>query len=212
MSKRQANREEVFSRILEAAEIEFGLKGFGGASLQHIAERAGLPKPNIVYYFHSKANLYKQVLNNIADSWNDLFDKATAMDDPAIVLDRFIRIKLRQSFESGRSSRIFAQEVIQGAHYIGDYLKEDLRPWLRSRVGVIEQWIETGKMRKVDPVALIFMIWSTTQYYADFEAQILALTGKEQLDEADLVRVGDTLSEIILRGCGLTPPVSTHPL
>lgn len=208
MSKRQANREEIFSRILDAAETEFGLKGFGGASLQHIAERAGLPKPNIVYYFHSKANLYKQVLNNIADNWNDLFDKASAEDDPATVLDSFIRTKLRQSFENGRSSRIFAQEVIQGAQYIGGYLKEDLRPWLQSRVGVIEQWVESGKMSKVDPVALIFMIWSTTQHYADFEAQIFALTGKEQYEESDLKRIGDTLSEIILRGCGLTPPHS----
>lgn len=206
MSKRQANREEVFSRILEAAEIEFGLKGFGGASLQHIAERAGLPKPNIVYYFHSKANLYKQVLNNIADGWNDLFDKATAEDDPAIVLDSFIRTKLRQSFENGRSSRIFAQEVIQGAQYIGEYLKEDLRPWLQSRVAVIEQWMASGKMRRVDPIALVFMIWSTTQHYADFEAQIFALTGKESYDEADLQRVGDTLSAIILGGCGLQIP------
>lgn len=205
MSKRQANREEIFARILEAAEIEFGLKGFGGASLQHIAERAGLPKPNIVYYFQSKANLYKQVLNNIADSWNDLFDKATAEDDPALVLDSFIRTKLRQSFEKGRSSRIFAQEVIQGAQYIGDYLKEDLRPWFQSRVGVIEQWIESGKIRRIDPVALIFMIWATTQHYADFEAQIFALTGKDSYDESDLIRVGNTLSEVILRGCGLEP-------
>lgn len=205
MSKRQANREEIFSRILEAAEIEFGLKGFGGASLQHIAERAGLPKPNIVYYFQSKANLYKQVLNNIADNWNDLFDKATVEDDPATVLDSFIRTKLRQSFESGRSSRIFAQEVIQGAQHIGDYLKEDLRPWFESRTGVIEGWIAAGKMRRVDPVALIFMIWSTTQHYADFESQILALTGADDYDESDLIRVGDTLSDVILRGCGLRP-------
>ncbi len=206
MSKRQANREEIFSRILEAAEIEFGLKGFGGASLQHIAERAGLPKPNIVYYFQSKANLYKQVLNNIADSWNDLFDKASIEDEPAVVLDSLIRTKLRQSFECGRSSRIFAQEVIQGANHIGDYLKEDLRPWFESRLGVIEGWIAPGKMRRVDPAALIFMIWSTTQHYADFESQIFALTGKDQYDEQDLIRIGDTLSDIILRGCGLQVP------
>lgn len=207
MSKRQANREEIFSRILEAAEIEFGLKGYGGASLQNIAERAGLPKPNIVYYFHSKENLYKQVLNTIADGWNDLFDKATPEDDPAIVLDSLIRTKLRQSFEHSRSSKIFAQEVIQGAQHIGDYLKDDLRPWFQSRVGVIEQWIAQDKMRAVDPVTLIFMIWSMTQHYADFEAQIFALTGKEGYDEDDLQRIGDTLTGIILGGCGLSPRV-----
>ena len=56
MSKRQNHREEVFVKILEAAEIEFGLKGYNGASLQHIAERAGLPKPNIIYYFIKTGN------------------------------------------------------------------------------------------------------------------------------------------------------------
>lgn len=206
MSKRQNNREEIFNRILDAAEIEFGLKGYNGASLQHIAERAGLPKPNIVYYFQSKANLYKQVLNQILTGWNDLFDRATLEDDPAEVLDSFIRTKLQQSFEKGRSSRIFAMEVIGGAHHIGDYLKEDLGPWLNDRVDIIQGWIDAGKMRQIDPVSLIFMIWATTQHYADFEAQILALTDKAELTEQDFKRVGDAVSSIILQGCGLSLP------
>lgn len=208
MSKRQTNREEIFSRILEAAEIEFGLKGYSGASLQHIADRANLPKPNIVYYFQSKANLYKQVLNQILTGWNDLFDQATIDDDPAEVLDSFIRAKLELSFSSARSSRIFAMEVIGGANHIGEYLKEDLVPWLASRVSVIQGWIDAGKMRAVDPTSLIFMIWATTQHYADFEAQILALTNKTEQTEADLKRIGDTVSSIILTGVGLSLPTN----
>ncbi|MFI8622528.1 TetR/AcrR family transcriptional regulator [Marinomonas sp. NPDC078689] len=206
MSKRQSNREEIFTRILEAAEVEFGLKGYSGASLQHIADRANLPKPNIVYYFQSKANLYKQVLNQILMDWNDLFDQATIDDDPAVVLDAFIREKLALSFTNPRSSRIFAMEVIGGALHIGDYLKEDLVPWLASRVEVIQGWIDAGKMRSIDPTSLIFMIWATTQHYADFEAQILALTNKEALVEEDLKRIGDTVSSIVLTGVGLTLP------
>jgi len=208
MSKRQSNREEIFTRILDAAEVEFGLKGFNGASLQHIADRAELPKPNIVYYFQSKENLYKQVLNKIVRSWNDLFDRATVEDDPAQVLDSFIRIKLKQSFEQGRSSRIFAMEVISGANHIRDYLKEELSPWFHSRTAVIQAWIDSGKMRSVDPTSLIFMTWATTQHYADFEAQILALSHKEAQDEEDLKRVGDTVSSIILQGVGLSLPQS----
>ncbi|SBS33015.1 HTH-type transcriptional regulator RutR [Marinomonas spartinae] len=206
MSKRQSNREEIFTRILDAAEVEFGLKGFSGASLQHIADRAELPKPNIVYYFQSKENLYKQVLNKIVRGWNDLFDRATVDDDPAQVLDSFIRIKLKQSFEQGRSSRIFAMEVISGANHIREYLKEDLSPWFRSRTALIQAWIDSGKMRSVDPTSLIFMIWATTQHYADFEAQILALSHKGTQDDEDLKRVGDTVSSIILQGVGLSLP------
>lgn len=212
MSKRQNNREEIFTRILEAAEIEFGLKGFSGASLQHIADRANLPKPNIVYYFQSKENLYRQVLNQILNGWNDLFDRATVDDDPATVLDSFIRMKLKQSFEGGRSSRIFAMEVIGGANHIGDYLKDDLSPWFRSRTELIQAWIDGGKMRQVDPTSLIFMIWATTQHYADFEAQILALSHKDVQDEEDLKRVGDAVSGIILTGVGLSLPAKDQAL
>ncbi|TDO98677.1 TetR/AcrR family transcriptional regulator [Marinomonas balearica] len=204
ISKRQANREEIYTRILDAAEIEFGLKGFNGASLQHIAERAGIPKPNVVYYFQSKENLYRQVLNQTISNWNDVFDKATVDDNPADVLDSFIRTKLKQSFENSRSSKIFAMEVIQGANHIGEYLKEELRPWLQSRVTLLESWMQAGKMKSLDAESLIFMIWATTQHYADFEAQICALSGKECYSEEDIEKVGDTVCSIILSGCGLS--------
>ncbi len=207
MSKRQVNRDEVRLRILEAAEIEFGLKGYNGASLQHIAERANLPKANIVYYFESKLNLYRTVLSRIATIWNDVFDKATIEDDPAVVLEKFIRTKLLQSIERPRSSRIFAMEVIQGAHHLEGFLTDDLQPWFQGRIKVIEGWIEKGKMKAIDPASLIFMIWSTTQHYADFEAQVLKLTDHACLDEVELQRIGDTISQIILTGCGLEPPI-----
>lgn len=206
MSKRQNNREEVFVKILDAAEIEFGLKGYNGASLQHIAARAGLPKPNIIYYFQSKANLYKHVLDQTLMGWNDLFDRATLEDDPAEVLDSFIRVKLKQSFEKSVASRLFAMEVIGGANHIGDFLKEELRPWFMSRVDLLQGWMDAGKMQQRDPASLIYMIWATTQHYADFEAQILALNGTQSLTEEDLLRVGDTISDIILGGCGLSLP------
>lgn len=208
MSKRQNHREEVFVKILEAAEIEFGLKGYNGASLQHIAERAGLPKPNIIYYFQSKANLYKQVLDQTLMGWNDLFDKATIDDDPAAVLDSFIRVKLKQSFEKGVASRLFAMEVIGGALHIGDYLKEELQPWFKSRVALLQSWMDAEKMRQCDPASVIYMIWATTQHYADFEAQVLALSGVESLEDEDLQRIGDTVSGIILAGCGLSLPTT----
>ncbi|EAQ65476.1 Transcriptional Regulator, TetR family protein [Marinomonas sp. MED121] len=206
MSKRKINREEVSSRILQAAEYEFGLYGYKGASLQNIAKRAGLPKANIVYYFVSKENLYKVVLNEIASSWNDVFDKATIEDDPAVVLDNFIRTKLAQSIAKPRSSRIFAMEVIQGAAHISEYLREELRPWLQDRINLIESWIAKGKMKSVDPTSLIFMIWATTQHYADFESQVLTLLDQEEYAESDMKRIGDTISKTILGGCGLSMP------
>lgn len=206
VAKRQQIRQENLQLILNAAEEEFGLHGYKGAAIQSIADRANLPKANIVYYFSSKENLYKAVLAKITSEWNDVFAKATLEDDPAQVLDAFIRHKVQQSIENPRASRIFAMEIIQGAVHHKDYLRKELRPWVRDRASIIEGWIKQGRMRAVDPLHLIFMIWSTTQHFADFEAQVLTVMNRAEYEAEDVQRIGDTISGVILRGCGLEPP------
>lgn len=207
MNKRQQIRQDNQQRILSAAEEEFGLHGYKGTTIQKIADRATLPKANVVYYFPSKENLYAAVLGRITRDWNDVFNRATADDDPAEVLDHFIRAKVRQSLENPRASRIFAMEIIQGAPHHKDYLRHYLRNWVRDRAAVIEQWIADGRMATVDPVQLIFMIWATTQHYADFETQVLTVMNRAEYEPGDVDAIGDCVSGIILRGCGLTPPV-----
>ncbi|TGG92085.1 TetR/AcrR family transcriptional regulator [Natronospirillum operosum] len=206
MNKRQQTRKDNQQRILQAAEEEFGLHGFKGTTIQNVADRAGLPKANVVYYFSNKVNLYTAVLGRITRSWNDVFNRATAEDDPAEVLDHFIRAKIEQSVLNPRASRIFAMEIIQGAPHHKDYLRQYLRNWVRDRATVIEQWIAEGRMHPVDPVQLIFMIWATTQHYADFETQVLTVMNRGEYEAQDIDHIGDCVSTIILRGCGLEPP------
>ena len=50
------------ARILEAARGEFAQRGFPGARLQDIAERAGLTHPTLLYHFGSKERLYAAVI------------------------------------------------------------------------------------------------------------------------------------------------------
>jgi TetR/AcrR family transcriptional regulator len=58
-------------------------------------------------------------------------------------------------------------------------------------------------MANVDPIHLIFLIWSATQHYADFDTQILTLMNKADFEEDDIEQVITFLSNMILRGCGL---------
>ena len=61
-------------------------------------------------------------------------------------------------------------------------------------------------MDPIDPVLLIFLLWGSTQHYADFASQICLFTGKNSLKKADFEEAADNLERIILKGCGLTPP------
>ena len=198
-------RDRHYATILNAAQEEFAQHGLKGARMQAIADRAGLPKANIHYYFNNKASLYLEVLNNIMSGWNDYFDDVSIKDDPAMALDTFIRQKVRLSFEQPTASRLFANEIIQGAPYLSDYLRDVMRPWVNERAEIIRGWIDAGKMPATDPVLLIFMIWATTQHYADFQSQVLAITNRTSYDENLLQEVSAFLSNTILRGIGLQP-------
>ena len=48
------SREDIRERLLDAALVEFGAKGFDGASTRAIAERADAHQPQIHYHFESK--------------------------------------------------------------------------------------------------------------------------------------------------------------
>ncbi|MFT7091696.1 MAG: TetR/AcrR family transcriptional regulator, partial [Candidatus Azotimanducaceae bacterium] len=88
-------RDRNFAIIIDAATLEFAGHGLKGARMQAIADRAGLPKGNVHYYFKTKESLYIAVLDNIVDRWNDQFDDIKEDDDPAVALDQFIRNKVR---------------------------------------------------------------------------------------------------------------------
>ncbi len=202
----QKPRDKHFTTILLAAQEEFATHGLKGARMQAIADRAGLPKANVHYYFQNKASLYLAVLDNIIATWDDFFNDVSVNDDPATALDTFIREKVRLSFENPTASRLFANEILQGAPYLSGYMSETLRPWVNNRAKVIQQWIDAGKMTATEPVLLIFMIWATTQHYADFQVQVLGILNQKEYDASLIKQISDFTSQTILRGCGLEPP------
>lgn len=191
--------------ILQAAQDEFVLHGYKGTSMQSIADRAGLPKANIHYYFKNKANLYRAVLENILTTWNQVLADMNEDSDPAEVLRKFIRSKMQLSYSNPNGSKIFAMEIIQGAPHLKEYISKDMRAWVKEKATVIESWINQGKMRAVDPTHLIFMIWATTQHYADFNTQVLEITNRREYDDEEIERITLFLTDVILTGLGLSP-------
>ncbi|UTW13922.1 TetR/AcrR family transcriptional regulator [Marinobacterium rhizophilum] len=196
-------RQQNEKLIISAAEQEFSCHGFKGTSMQRVADRAGLPKANIHYYFSNKLGLYHAVLANIIDLWDSTFNELSAEDDPAIVLPRYIAAKIEFSRQYPLASRIFAMEILSGGPHLSAFFKQDYRSWFKQRAAVFEHWIDAGKMSPVDPAHLIFLLWGSTQHYADFAVQIEAALGEESLGPEVYETATRTLTDIILRGCGI---------
>lgn len=199
---RQRNEE----LILSAAAEEFARHGYKGTSMNAIALRAGLPKANLHYYFNNKLGLYVEVMRHILELWDNAFDHLTAEDDPATALAGYIRTKMEFSRTQPQASKIFAMEVISGCECLSAHFDENYRAWFRGRAAVFKAWSDAGKMDPVDPMHLIFLIWSSTQHYADFSDQIRRITAQQQIARDEFARGTDTLIRVILKGCGLTPP------
>ncbi len=189
--------------ILTSAEREFASRGFSGASMSRIAEGARLPRTNVHYYFKSKEELYGKLLTDIVELWDSSFPPICPEDDPGDAIEAYIRAKITFSQTNPLASKIFASEILRGAPVLGEYLEENYRGWLREKARVIESWIEQGKMDPVDPFYLIFMIWSTTQHYADFDVQVRSALGKNTLEALDFEAIADNITHIILKGCGM---------
>ena len=203
-------RQAHEAAILSAAETVFARAGFGGATMAEIAARAGLPKANLHYYFRSKQALYRAVLHNILSLWLADTDRITPEADPREALAHYVRAKMRWTAQRPDASRTFANELLHGAQEIGQTLRTELRTLVADKAAVIETWVAQGRMAPVDSTHLFFTIWAATQTYADFEAQVCAVLGTPQLDEAQLERATDHVLGFVLRGCGL-PPLPRSP-
>jgi TetR/AcrR family transcriptional regulator len=193
------------SKILNAAEKEFALHGYKGARVQKIADRADLPKTNVLYYFKSKESLYLALLEDILRLWNSRFDEATSDDDPAEVLANYIADKMEISRCRPDASKMFALEIINGAPNLNEFFNDQHASWMAGRVNVIKQWIDLGKLAATDPHYLLFNIRATSQHYADFSVQINELRGKP-MTQTDFVEATNNLVKLILTGCGLSVP------
>lgn len=198
-------REENEKAILLAAESVFAEYGYAGASTGRIAELAGIPKANLHYYFPTKEELYRRIIENIFNIWLEAAGSFDSYDDPVEALTRYIHTKMEISRSHPMGSKIWANEIIQRAPIIQDYLETTLRDWTASRVAAIEGWIAEGKLAPVDPNYLLYMIWATTQHYADFGHQITTLNGGRELSEAQWEKAKDSVTTIILRGVKAIP-------
>jgi TetR/AcrR family transcriptional regulator len=173
----QREKQDV---ILNAALDVFSLHGFRGATIDQIAEAAGMSKPNLLYYFASKEEIHRRLLEDMLDLWLDPLRALDNAGDPIAELRSYIRRKLEMARDFPRESRLFANEMLQGAPHAIDVLEGELKLLVDDKAGVIESWMDDGRIVRTDPYHLIFSIWATTQHYADFDVQVRSVLGKDR--------------------------------
>jgi len=186
--------------ILAAAETVFAERGFSGATMSAIAARAGAPKANIHYYFPTKETLYRAVIARVLTAWLDAARSFDVSDDPKEALTGYIGAKMDLAREMPLSSQIYASEMMRGAPVVQDYLDTTLTEWVRARSAVVQRWIAEGKLKPVEPKFLFYMIWATTQHYANAAHEVATLEGGGALADEAFERAKRQVAETVLFG------------
>lgn len=198
--KRTRIQEANEARILDAALEVFSTHGFRGATVDGIATLAGMTKPNLLYYFRRKEDIYLAVLRRTLETWLEPLDAINEEGDPAAEITAYVDRKLELSRDNPAASRLFAMEVMQGAPVLYGVLGSRVRETVEAKVRVLNTWIAAGKLAPIDPHHFIFMIWATTQHYADFDIQIRAVLGAGIERRENFEAARRALDTVLVRG------------
>ncbi len=200
LSQRKRTRIQIQNeaRIVAAALDVFAAQGYRGSTVEQIARNAGMSKANVLYYFHTKDDIYAAVLSRTLHVWLEPLEQLEPDGDPIEQIWQYTRQKLQLSRDAPHASRLFANEILQGGNAVGPFLQSELKTLVDAKCQIIQDWIDQGRLAAVSPLHLLFLIWASTQHYADFQPQIHALhTG----DENSLYQQAEhTLRLIITQG------------
>ena len=160
--RRGSRRQPDASRkaILAAALAEFAQQGLAGARVDAIAEAAGVNKALLYYYFHDKDTLYAATLDGF---FAPLHQRIMAIcDQPGSAGERFLTY-VREHFdaiaESQHYARIFMGELMSasrgGATQLDRVALKYMRPTGMMVIHLLQEGIDKGELRKVDPVQVV---------------------------------------------------------
>jgi TetR/AcrR family transcriptional regulator len=187
-------------KILKAATVVFSRKGFDGTRIAEIAEQAGLPKANVYYYFASKEEIYAAVIAHLLQGWDDALKHISLDRDPIEALEAYVRAKLDYSRRNVEESRVFAAEILRGASFLSREDRNHMRLVTKRHAEIVAHWIAAGKIRPVDPRHLFIVLWSATQFYADFETLACDALEARRLKVSDYESAARTIVQTVLRG------------
>ena len=132
---------ETRRKIIEAAECEFAERGYGGASIRGITQRAGVNVAAISYHFGNKQTLFKEMARYRIEPINQLrlrlLNEAQASEGSRpLSLERIVDIIVRPLFEALMSKESedfrFMRAVGRGLSESQDFMKDLHRDILKE--------------------------------------------------------------------------------
>jgi len=153
---------ETEQKILEAAELVFQEKGYSGARMREIAERAGTNKGLLHYYFKTKDKLFEAIFSV---AFNRLLSKIRAVLELDMPLDEKIDLVVDQYMGLLLKNPGLPRFVLHELHknpdqFVARHLNENVKRVFSDFKKSIGKEAETGKIIPIDPRQLLMNLIS----------------------------------------------------
>jgi AcrR family transcriptional regulator len=196
-------------RLLEAAGEIFAEKGFKGATVREIIDRAGVNIAAVNYYFRDKERLYIEAVKNAACDDPEDAHLAWAPDTPpAVKLRDIVRFHLLKFLDPSRPewlARLIMRELTQPSGACAELVREFIEPRSKVLLGVLRELMSPNTpKRKVFLTA--FSIVGQCHFYCSHKPIIRLLIGEDEYQRLDLDTLAEHITQFTLRALGVTKP------
>jgi TetR/AcrR family transcriptional regulator, fatty acid metabolism regulator protein len=197
VSARRMSREDKRKRIIDAAVDVFADKGFFGARVSEIAERAGVADGTIYLYFKSKdeilISLFEEKMAEILERFHAMLSEVTDTEEK---MRRYIIEHLTLVAEQPRLMQVLTVELRQSARFMKDYAPHAFAKYLALVGSILEEGQKKGVFRKsLEPA-----VFRRALFGAIDEISLEWVLRARDAQMPDPVAVGEQISDFILRG------------
>ena len=186
----RAQPEQTKAAILDAARHEFAREGLAGARTDAIARAAGVNKALLYYYFHDKEALYAAVLDRVFTGLQAKINEA--LDRPGSPRERLLAYAgAHFDYIAGNLEypRLMSRELMRARVEKSPPARKNIhrlvttyfQPVFRRVSAVIEEGIESGDFRRVNPMHFLLTIVSSIVFYFISTPVLQAVTGIDPL-------------------------------
>ncbi|MCC8251073.1 TetR/AcrR family transcriptional regulator [Saccharothrix luteola] len=184
-TERKRDPERTKARILEAATAEFGAKGYAAARVSAIADRAGVNKQLISYYFGGKEGLYRELSGRWQRQGGELTDGPLAEVVRGFVL-------------STRSQRDWARLMVWENVSGDDTPDEGDTEFLRAQVEALRARQEAGELpTDLDPACLLLALTAAASATVFMPRMVRRITGEDPESDEFAERYAEQLARLV---------------
>lgn len=158
--------ERTRAEILAAAEAVFAQKGFAAARLEDVAQRVGIKRASIVYYFRDKRELYDAVLDSLFGELAERYRAVLSASAPiAERMEALINEWISYATARRAVAPIMLREAAEALPGEQAVLVPHIPGAVQATVEAITEGQRQGLFRPIDPIHFIFAVVGTTVFF-----------------------------------------------